>query len=106
MVGYRSIYRDEAYTLMFHTDVILIGPNDLALSILGYFPAKWTEDPFIEAVDKIVMTANRHGKKVGLVVVDGEAAKKAKERFDLVVLTADVRALQAWYGRELQIAKS
>lgn len=40
------------------------------------------------------------------MAVDGEAARKAKERFDLVVMSADVRALQAWYGKEMKVARS
>ncbi|MCJ1301863.1 hypothetical protein MMC08_004664 [Hypocenomyce scalaris] len=87
-------------------DLVFIGPNDLALSLLGYTPAKYTETVFLEAIDKVVAVAKKHGKKVGILVLDGEAAKKAKERFDLVVMSADVRALQAWYGKELKVAKS
>ena len=87
-------------------DLVFIGPNDLALSLLGYTPAKYTETVFLEAIDKVVAIAKKYGKKVGILVLDGEAAKKAKERFDLVVMSADVRALQAWYGKELKVARS
>ena len=86
-------------------DLVLVGPNDLALSLLGYAPAKWTEAPFLEAIEYVAETAKRRGKKCGMVVVDGEVAKKMRQKFDLVMLTADVRALQAWYGRELRVAK-
>ena len=96
--------RDEADSPS--QDLILIGPNDLALALLGYCSAKQTETIFLEAIDTIVETARRHGKKTGIVVLDGESAKKAKQRFDFVVLSADVRALQAWYGRELNLAMS
>ena len=74
--------------------------------MLGYTPAKYTETVFLEAVDKVVESARKHGKKVGILAVDGEAARKAKERFDLVVMSADVRALQAWYGNEMKVARS
>ncbi|KIW55007.1 hypothetical protein PV05_07325 [Exophiala xenobiotica] len=87
-------------------DLLFIGPNDLSLDILGYTPAKFTETAFLEAIDKVVETAHKHGKKVGILVVDGEAAKKAKERFDMVLVSNDVRSLQAWYGNELEIARS
>ncbi len=78
----------------------------MSLDILGYTPAKFTETAFLEAIDKVVETAHKHGKKVGILVVDGEAAKKAKERFDMVLVSNDVRSLQAWYGNELKIARS
>lgn len=86
-------------------DLILIGPNDLALALLGYAPAKYDEKAFLEAIDGIVVTVKKYGKKTGIVVTDGERAKKAKDRFDLVVLSADVRAVQAWYGKELKTAR-
>lgn len=86
-------------------DVIFIGPNDLALALLGYAPAKYTEPVFLAAIDKIVASAKQYGKKVAMVVVDGEGAKKAKEKFDLIVLSADVRAIQGWYRHELNVAR-
>ena len=88
------------------TDAVFIGSNDLALALLGNTPAKFTETVFLEAIDKVVESARKHGKKVGIVAVDGEAAKKSGERFDFVVMNADARALQAWYGRELKVARS
>lgn len=87
-------------------DLLFIGPNDLALSLLGYTPAKSTETIFLAAIDKVIASAKKHGKKVGILAVDGEAAKKAKERFDMVVLSNDTRSLQAWYGKELKISRS
>lgn len=86
--------------------MLFIGPNDLALALLGYTPAKYTEPVFLEAIDKVVASAKKHGKKCGILAVDGEAAKRYKERFDMVVLSNDVRSLQAWYRREMEIAKS
>ncbi|KAI1392695.1 Pyruvate/Phosphoenolpyruvate kinase-like domain-containing protein [Hypoxylon trugodes] len=87
-------------------DLLFIGPNDLALSILGYTPAKFTEIAFLEAIDKVVASAKKHGKKVGILTADGEAAKKAKGRFDLVVVNGDAKAMMAWYEKELKIARS
>ena len=91
---------------LFGADVVFIGPNDLALALLGYAPAKGDEKTFTEAIDRIVTTAKKHGKKVGILAKDGEAAKAMKERFDFIALGADARALQAWYGKELTLAKS
>ncbi|KAI0181269.1 Pyruvate/Phosphoenolpyruvate kinase-like domain-containing protein [Hypoxylon sp. FL1284] len=87
-------------------DLLFIGPNDLALSLLGYTPAKFTETVFLEAIDKVVASAKRHGKKVGILAADGEAARKAKERFDLIVVNGDAKSMLAWYQRELGIARS
>ena len=85
---------------------MFIGPNDLALTLLGYTPAKWTETVFLEAVDKVVATAKKYDKKVGITAMDGEATKKALERFDLVILSGDVKSMQAWYKREMKIARA
>jgi 4-hydroxy-2-oxoheptanedioate aldolase len=93
------------YTDRTRIDLIFIGPNDLALALLGYVPAKGTEPAFVEAIDKIVAAARKHGKKTGTLVLDGEAAKKAKERFDLVTIGTEVRAMQSWYGTHLKAAK-
>ena len=86
--------------------MIFIGPNDLALALLGYTPAKYTEAVFIQAIDKIVETAKRNGKKSGILVPDGERAQRAKERFDLVAVGTDIRAMQAWFNNALEIARS
>ncbi|CAK7235059.1 hypothetical protein SCUCBS95973_009142 [Sporothrix curviconia] len=76
-------------------DVIFIGPNDLAQALLGYFPAKGTEPAFVEAVDKIIASAKKHGKKLAITAMDGESTKKATERFDLIVKSGDVKAMNA-----------
>ena len=87
-------------------DLIFIGPNDLALALLGYTPAKYTEAIFLEAIEKITEAAKKHGKKVGILVLDGEGAKKAREQFDFIALGTDVRAIQAWFRKELTAARS
>lgn len=85
---------------------MFIGPNDLSLSLLGYTPANFADTALLQAISNVVASAKRYGKKVGILSTDGEAAKKAKEMFDLIVLNTDVRTLQAWYGKELNIARS
>lgn len=87
-------------------DVVFIGPNDLALALLGYAPAKGDEKIFVEAIDRIVTTTKNHGKKTGILAIDGEAARKMKDRFDFIALGADARALQAWYRKELSSART
>ncbi|RSL59943.1 hypothetical protein CEP54_007030 [Fusarium duplospermum] len=87
-------------------DMLFIGPNDLALSILGYVPARGDEPEFVGAIKKIVDAAKKHGKWVGRLSNDGASAKKHLEVFDTVALGYDVRAIQNWYRAELGAARS
>lgn len=86
--------------------MIFIGPNDLALSLLGYVPAKGDEPEFVDAVDKIVAAAKKQGKWVGRLSNDGALCKEHLKVFDTVALGYDIRAMQNWYTRELQVARS
>lgn len=86
--------------------MIFIGPNDLALSILGYVPAKGDEPEFVQAIDKIVTAARNHGKWVSRLSNDGNAVKSHLKVFDTVALSYDVRAIQNWYKVELNIART
>jgi 4-hydroxy-2-oxoheptanedioate aldolase len=104
--------------------MLFIGPNDLnrrwpvhlqqfihamltacIVALLGYTPANYEEPVFREAIDKVVATAKKHRKKVGILSVDGQAAREAKKSFDFIAMSGDVRALQAWYRSELEIAR-
>ncbi|KAM9874671.1 HpcH/HpaI aldolase/citrate lyase family protein [Verticillium dahliae] len=87
-------------------DMLFIGPNDLALSVLGYVPAKGDEAEFVDAINKIVAAARQHGKWVGRLSNDGALAKTHLDVFDVVALSYDVRAIQNWYIRELIVARS
>ena len=89
-----------------YTDMLFIGPNDLALSILGYVPARGDEPLFLDAIDKIVAAARKHGKWVGRLSNNGLMCKDHLQVFDTVALSYDVRALQNWYKVELSIARS
>lgn len=86
--------------------MIFIGPNDLALAILGYVPAKGDELAFVEAVDKIVAAAKKHEKWIARLSNDGAACREHLKMFDAVAMSYDVRAIQTWYSAELQIARS
>lgn len=86
--------------------MVFIGPNDLALSILGYVPAKGDEAEFVRAIEKIVTAARRHGKWVGRLSNNGALCKKHLKVFDTVALSYDIRAIQNWYAAELQAARS
>ncbi|KAL4739552.1 2,4-dihydroxyhept-2-ene-1,7-dioic acid aldolase [Aspergillus similis] len=87
-------------------DMVFIGPNDLALSVLGYVPAKGDEPEFVQAIEKIVAAARRHGKWVGRLSNDGASCKEHLEVFDTVAMSYDIRALQNWYMAELRVARS
>lgn len=65
------------------SDMIFIGPNDLAMCLLGYTPAS-NEKVFLDAQDTIVAAAKEAGKLVGTLVNNGQLAQKEKERFDFV----------------------
>lgn len=86
--------------------MIFIGPNDLALSILGYVPARGDEPEFVDAVEKIVLAARKQGKWVGRLSNNGSLGKEHLKVFDTVALSYDIRAIQNWYTAELQIARS
>lgn len=86
--------------------MLFIGPNDLALSILGYTPAKGDEPEFVNAIEKIMAAARKHSKWIGRLSNDGASARKHLDVFDTVALGYDVRAIQNWYLAELKAARS
>lgn len=87
-------------------DLLFIGPNDLAQSLLGYTPARGDEPEFTEAVEKIVAAAKRHGKWCGRLVNDGPGAKEALATFDTVAITGDTKAITNWYTAHIKTARS
>jgi 2-keto-3-deoxy-L-rhamnonate aldolase RhmA len=71
------------YELANHTekkDLIFIGPNNLALALLEYTPAKYTEAVFLDAIEKVNKTAKKYGKKAIILAPDGESAKKGSSK--------------------------
>lgn len=87
-------------------DLVFIGPNDLAQSLLGYTPARGDEPEFVAALDKIVAAGRKHGKWVGRMVNNGTVAKDVKGTFDTVAITGDTKAIQNWYIAEIDLVKS
>lgn len=85
--------------------MVFIGPNDLALSLLGYVPARGDEPEFVQAIDTIVAAARKHSKWVGRLSNTGALCKERLKVFDTVALSYDIRALQNWYLAELKIAR-
>lgn len=86
--------------------MIFIGPNDLALSLLGYVPANGDEPEFVSAIEKIVAAARKYGKWVARLSNDGTSSKDYLKIFDAVAMSYDIRALQNWYKTELRVARS
>lgn len=86
-------------------DMVFIGPNDLALSVLGYVPAKGNEPEYLDAIDSIVAAARKHGKWVGRLSNNGAEGSEHLKVFDTIAMSYDIRAMQNWYGTELQIAR-
>ena len=87
-------------------DLVFIGPNDLAQSILGYVPARGDEPVFVAAIEKIVAAARKNGKWVSRLSNSGALAKEHLEVFDTVALGADMKALTVWYQTELAATKA
>ncbi|BCS02638.1 HpcH/HpaI aldolase family protein [Aspergillus luchuensis] len=87
-------------------DLVFIGPNDLAQSLLGYVPARGDEPEFVAAVEKIVAAARKHGKWAGRMVNNGSLAKEARKTYDTVAITGDTKAIQNWYMAEFEVARS
>jgi 4-hydroxy-2-oxoheptanedioate aldolase len=101
-----SMQLPEDYSADRFQDMVFIGPNDLALSLLGYVPARGDEPEFIMAIDRIVAAARKHGKWVARLSSDGDSCKEHLRVFDTVALSYDVRAIQNWYTAELRHARS
>jgi 4-hydroxy-2-oxoheptanedioate aldolase len=87
-------------------DLLFIGPNDLAQSLLGYTPARGDEPEFVAAIDKIIAAAKKYGKWCGRMTNDGAASKEGRKRYDMVSMTGDTKAIQNWYIAELELARS
>ncbi|KAL3468846.1 Pyruvate/Phosphoenolpyruvate kinase-like domain-containing protein [Aspergillus californicus] len=65
----------DAICALLGVDMVFIGPDDLALSILGYVPAQGDEPEFVDAIAKIVAAARKHGKWVGRLSSNGLCAR-------------------------------
>lgn len=87
-------------------DMVFIGPNDLAQSLLGYVPARGDEPEFVAAIDKIIEAGRKQSKWVGRMVNNGAMAKEVRSRYDTVAITGDTKALQNWYMAEFETARS
>jgi len=86
-------------------DALFIGPNDLALTLLGYVPARWDEPEFLEAIEKVRQAGLRHGKHVGILARNAAHAKELSTSWRWVAIGTDVRALQEAMTTNLRVAR-
>lgn len=87
-------------------DVLFIGPNDLAMSVLNYVPARGDEPAFVDAIDRIVKAARKHGKWVARLSNNGPLAKEHLKTFDTVAITGDTKAIQNWYMDQIAVVRA
>lgn len=87
-------------------DAVFIGPNDLALTLLGYVPARWDEPAFLDAIDKVRKAAAKHGKHAGILARNAVHAKELSEDgWTWVAIGTDVRALQEAMTNNIAVAR-
>jgi 2-keto-3-deoxy-L-rhamnonate aldolase RhmA len=79
------------------TDVALIGPNDLSVS-LG-IPDQLDAPAEVEAIEKVVAAAKRNGKASGIHIGNAEAARKWRERGMTVLASGHDVSLQHAAGK-------
>jgi len=86
-------------------DVLFIGPYDLSIS-LGYPPPSPDPHPEIETViQEILQAAHAADKKCAIYCISGEqAAKRAKEGFDMINVTSDIGAMSEGIAKHLESA--
>lgn len=77
--------------------------SDLELNPIAWYGQWWL---FVNAVEKIVGAARKHGKWVARLTNSGGLCKEHLKMFDAVAMSYDIRAIQNWYTAELQVARS
>ncbi|KAF5337827.1 hypothetical protein D9758_015707 [Tetrapyrgos nigripes] len=88
-------------------DGVFIGPYDLSIA-LGYPPPNPDPHPEIEKIiQRILQVTQSAGKKCAMYCTSGvQAAKRAKEGFDMINVTHDIGALTTGILSELNAATS
>lgn len=86
---------------------IYVGPSDLAMA-LGSQPRKGQNDPqVVEAKEKIITTARRHGIPAGIHTNSTEVAlEMIRKGFQLVTLQSDDRFLMAKAKEEVSAVRN
>jgi len=86
-------------------DALFIGPYDLSMS-LGYPPPSPDPHPEVEQViQRILNAAHSAGKKCAMFCTSGsQAAKRAKEGFDMINVTCDADSMSEAISAHLKAA--
>ncbi|KIL64774.1 hypothetical protein M378DRAFT_77809 [Amanita muscaria Koide BX008] len=86
-------------------DALFIGPYDLSIS-LGYPPPSPDPHPDVEQViQRILKAAHSAGKKCAMFCTSGsQAAKRAKEGFDMINVTSDTESMSEAISAHLEAA--
>jgi 4-hydroxy-2-oxoheptanedioate aldolase len=102
MESARSVENAEELLSVPGIDAVFIGPNDLMAS-MGMTPAMESDDRrFVEAIEQIRVTAQKHGVAAGIHVADHEAARRRiEEGFRFIGLASDLRFMLAAARDEL-----
>jgi len=95
----------EAFAKAEGVDVLFIGPFDLS-NALGYPLAHGSEHVVVrDAIQKILDTAHRYGKKVGIFTVgDEDVRRRVEQGFDMVHVGSDLQFLQNGVGLGVAVA--
>jgi len=102
MESARSVENAEELLSVPGIDAVFIGPNDLMAS-MGMTPAMESDEPqFVQALERIRVTARKHGVAAGIHVADHAAARRRiAEGFQFIGLASDLRFMLAAARDEL-----
>jgi len=102
MESARSVENAEELLSVPGIDAVFIGPNDLMAS-MGMTPAMESDDRrFVEALERIRVTARKYGVAPGIHVANHEAARRRiDEGFQFIALASDLRFMLAAARDEL-----
>lgn len=88
-----AVANAEAIAATPGVDGLFVGPNDLALSMLGYVPATWQEPEFIDALDKVKAACAKHGKYAGILSKNAQHGHELCKDWAIVGAGGDVKTL-------------
>jgi 4-hydroxy-2-oxoheptanedioate aldolase len=75
-------------------DAIYVGPADLSQGLGGGPGIDWTEPRMVEAIDKVLATAKKHGVVAGIHTGStGYASQMIEKGFQFVTVLSDVRLM-------------
>jgi 4-hydroxy-2-oxoheptanedioate aldolase len=86
-------------------DVAFVGPNDLHAQ-LGLTPStEGTEPEFVDALERVKAAAMKYHIALGIFSGDGEAAsERARQGFQMISVTSDIKSLITEATRNLRMA--